>query len=56
MTSELQCRHRPTKHHLARIEREYQKALCQKTQQAAQVKSRKSFPVIPKAGQNDWKP
>jgi hypothetical protein len=25
-------------------------------QQAAQVKSRKSFPVIPKAGQKDWKP
>jgi hypothetical protein len=48
MTSEMQCRHRPPKNQLAKIEREYQKALCQKTQQAAQVKSRKGFPFVPR--------
>jgi hypothetical protein len=48
MTSELQCRHRPPKHQLAKIEREYQRALCQRTQQAARVKSPKGFPLIPR--------
>jgi hypothetical protein len=50
MTSELQCRHCPPKHELAKIERAYQKALCQKTQQAGRVKSRKGLPFILRIG------
>jgi hypothetical protein len=48
MSSDLKVHHRPPKNQLAKIEREYQKALCQKARQAVQVKSRKGFPFIPR--------